>query len=414
VEVYAQPRLDDMELEPLVLNFVIPLPPTVKLGDYRALRKEVEPVTVTDEALEAALEHVRTHHEVLEDVDRPVEVGDKVTVSGKGQLGPSAKEEEEETEAETAVEPTEAVEAEETADTPDTDEGDGLENDGLEDDGLEADAVIFDQENVALIMDGDTLFFGHDFVNNVVGMNVGEEKTFTITFPDDFDDEEYAGREATFTLSVLNVQKRTLPELDDELAQKEGNYETLDELREMLRKELQEQGESQAKDELVEGMIDDLLTEAEMVYPPAAIDAEIDDMLVTFKNQVERSGWQWEDFMTMQGQDEDDMREQFRETAATRLKRQLALRQFILEEKLRIKAADIDAALDEKVARFDNEELRIGMRDYYRQGPAFEMLSSEILMDKAYERMQAVLTGTAPDLDALADEDEETAVDEEE
>ena len=85
------------------------------------------------------------------------------------------------------------------------------------------------------------------------------------------------------------------------------------------------------------------------------------------------------------------------------------LRQFIFDEKLRVTEEDINAAIDERTGQFsDNEALLAGMRDYYKSGPGFDMLSSEVLMEKAYARIEAVLTGNAPD---LAELDEETAVD---
>jgi trigger factor len=413
-DIYAQANMDDMKLEPLVFEFTIPLVPAVKLGDYRAIRKELEPVEVTDEALQAALEHVRSHHEIVETVERPVKAGDKVTLSGRGELLEDETDDEEESlEAEEPAE--KIVEEMETAAEAETvypvtaadEDGEGEED--------EDGNVIFDYENIDLVMNGEQLFFGQAFVDNIVGMSVGEEKTFTITFPDDFADKEVAGRRATFNISLLNVQSRTLPPLDDELARQEGKYETLAELEEALRNELQEESESNYKNDLLEGMIDDLLADVEeLVYPPAAVEHELDEMMENYRSQVTRSGWEWDEFLLMQGQEEEDVRQDFRETAEKRLRRQLVMRQFILDEKLRVKAEDIDALIEERIGRFDDEKLREGMRDYYRQGMAFDMLSSEILMKKMVERIEAVVTGNAPDLAELETEEAETAVDEEE
>ncbi|MBK7895967.1 MAG: hypothetical protein IPJ90_14040 [Anaerolineaceae bacterium] len=208
-----------------------------------------------------------------------------------------------------------------------------------------------------------------------------------------------AGREATFTVTVLNVRSRNLPPLDDELAKLEGTFETLEELRNSIREELQNNAEGEAKNQLVEDMIDDLLAEATLVYPPAAVEVEIDGMMDNFKNQVTRAGWSWEDFLQLQSVQEEKLRENFRVGAEEQLKRQLALRQFIFDEKLRVSEEDIDAVIDQRVSQFsDNEALLQGMRDYYKSGPGFDMLSSEVLMEKTYERIKAVLAGEAPDL----------------
>jgi trigger factor len=396
-DMYAPANFDDMEMEPLVIKFTIPLTPEVTLGDYRELRKEIEPVEVTEEAVQEALEHIRTHHQELEEVERPVELSDMVTLGGKGELLPLEEEEDDE---ETAESDAELEEAESETKTYDPEEN-----------------IIFSSESVDLVMDGEQIFFGEAFVNNIVGMGTGDEKTFTTTFADDFEEEELAGRQATFTISVLNVQSRTLPELDDELAKLEGSFETVEELRQSVQEELQTAAENEAKNELIEGMIDDFLEEATLVFPPAAVESEIDSMMENFKNQVTRGGWSWEDFLQLQNNQEEELRENFREGAQEQLKRQLVLRQFILDEKLRVTAEDIEAMIDERVSQFgDNEKLLEGMRDYYRSGPAFEMLSSEILMGKAHERMKAVLTGNAPDLAALeaAEEADESETDESE
>ena len=106
----------------------------------------------------------------------------------------------------------------------------------------------------------------------------------------------------------------------------------------------------------------------------------------------------------------ESLRDDFRENAERQLRRQLVLRQLILDEKLRIEAADVDSIIEERVARFDNEGLKDSMRNYYRSGNGFESISGEVLSNKVYERILAILSGTAPDpaeLAALADADEE-------
>ncbi len=88
VEPYGQPVLDDLEPEPLVLEFTVPLQPVVILGEYRELRKEIEPVELSEDAVEEALEQVQIEHQTVEPVDRPIQAGDMITVSGRGELAP--------------------------------------------------------------------------------------------------------------------------------------------------------------------------------------------------------------------------------------------------------------------------------------------------------------------------------------
>lgn len=363
---YRQPSIDDIEMKPLVLKITIPLEPIVKLGDYRAIRREIQPVEVTDEALEEALERVRSQHEILEPVDRPAEIGDLITVSGEGKI----------------------------------DEEDG--------------EVIWHEHETDLVLNPEKLFPSLRFVENLVGMSAGETKEFIFTFPEDYDDEELAGRNASFEVSVERVQSRELPEITDEMAQEEGEYETVEELREGLKKDLYEQSERQAKSDLLDDVVNEMMSEAEINYPPALVEAELDDTLANFKEQVTRSGWQWDDYIKLQSHTEESLRDEWREDAIERVRRGLVLRQFVEEEKLSVSSSEIDSAVDKRLGRFgENEELHDQLRSFFTQGQGLDMMTNEILMDKVQERVEDIVTGNAPDLEALeaAEEvDDEAAV----
>ena len=378
IDPYARPTLEDIQVKPLVLTFTVPLEPVVTLGDYRTHRQDVEAVQVTDEALEEALEFVRTRHQVIETVDRPAAEGDVVTLSGQGRF----------TTAKPAAEGEEAPPADAEGET------------------------LFEEERLEVLLDPKTLFTDTPFVASVVGMAVGDQKQFSFAFPEPYEQEaDFAGREAAFDVTLLEVKKRELPALDDELAKLEGK-ETLDELRESVRADLTREAEAAAKEKVIEDMIDRLLEDAILVYPPAAVESHLDDMVEDFKTRLSRSGWQFQDYLNLQGLTEESLRDDFRENAERQLRRQLALRQLILDEKLRIEAADVDAIIEERVSRFDNEGLKESMRNYYRSGRGFEAVSGEVLSNKVYERILAILSGTAPDpaelaaLSEAADEEE--------
>ena len=384
-EPYAPAELENIDLDPLVLKFTLPLQPVVELGDYRAMRREVPPVTLAEGALDEALLSVRERHAVVEPVERPIELGDLITLKGK------------------------AVADDEEA------------------------TVVFDEERIDFLMDGEKVFFGQPFVDALLGLSAGESKEFTIAMPaDEADDEEApeteaaadtdadaavaeeaadetpaAPTQATFTIEVLDVKRRELPALDDELAQEEGDHESLADLTAALEKQLLRQAEDEARSELLEAVIDEMLEEVTMVYPPAAITGELDSMVDGFKQQVTQSGWKWDDYLKLNGQKEQDLRTEWEERATTRVRRGLILQQFIKQEKLAVSRIDIDAAVEERLAAFDNEQTRTYMRDWLSGETGRNMLGNDLLMDKIYVRMEEILTGNAPDLDALAAAEEE-------
>jgi trigger factor len=351
---YRQPSLDNVEFEPLILKMTIPLEPTIVLGEYRSTRKELTEVEVTEGALEEALDQLRASFQELEEVERPGEIGDMLTVSGSGIV--------------------------------DAENGE----------------VIWSEENTDLLMDPAKTFPELPFVENIVGISAGEDTEFSVTFPDDYPEEELVGKEALFSVSVSKVQSRTLPELDDELAQKAGEYQTVDELREAMDKELLSQAEGRARSELLDEWVDELLEDAELVYPPAVMESELDSMVSDFKEQITRSGWQWEDFLKLQGESEQSLRENWQEGAAERIRRGLVLREFTRLEQLEVQASDVDEMVDKRLEQYgDNEELQEQLRTVLTKGQGLESMSNDILMEKIINRVEEIVSGSAPDLDEL-------------
>ncbi len=355
VTPFAQISVDDLDMEPLVVYFTIPMEPVVNLGDYRAIRREVTAIEVADEAVQDALEHLRTHHQVLEPVNRPAMEGDVVAISGTGEI---------------------------------------IEADSTE--------VIMDEERVELLMDAESTFPGTDFVANLIGMEVGDDGEFSIRFPEEYEEAELAGREATFSITVLDVKSRYLPELNDELAKEEGDYETLDELRDALREELRQQAEAQARNDLFDGFMDEMAESAEVLFPPVLVEDELAQTLESLKNQTKQSGWEWQDYMTLQSESEESLKEGWREEAEQSVKRGLMLRELVRREKLTLSEAELDEAVEKRLERFsENEELRQQLRDIFRQGPGLESIANDLMMDRVFERIEAIVTGNAPDLAAL-------------
>lgn len=362
---YRQPTLDDVEFEPLILKLTVPLEPTVVLGDYRSVRKEIAEVEVTEDALETALEQLRGSFQELEEVDRPAEVGDMVTLTGEGKI---------------------------------------MEEGG---------DIIWSEQESDLVLDPDKTLPDLPFVENIVGLSAGDNAEFSVSFADEYEDEELAGKEVTFTISVSKVQNRTLPDLDDDLARQAGEYESLEELSEAMEEQLLEQAKSNARNELLDDWVEELLKDAQIVFPPAVVESELDTMVSDFQDQITRSGWQWEDFLKLQGESVESLRENWQEGATNRIERGLVLREFSQLEHLEVNAADVDEMLEQRMSQYgDNAELQEQLRNVLSQGQGLESMRNDILMEKIVDRIEAVITDNAPDLDELEklsdhDDDEE-------
>lgn len=378
IQPYAPGQVTDMDLQPLVLKITVPLEPTVALGDYRHLQKELEEVNVTEEALTDALQRIQKRHQILEPVETPAEVGHVVTLKGEGRY--------------------------------------------VTDNAEEPSDVFFEEESIDFALDAGELYYGQAFIDQIVGMSVDESKTFTITLPADEDEADKAEtpaeaeaesekvpaepKQGQFTVTVLAIKSRTIPELNDDLAKEEGDYESVEDLKAAVRADLQKAAEENAKNMMIDEMMDELFAQATIVYPPAAVELELDGMVEDLKNRATRAGWQWEDYLKLQGETEQSLRDSWRAGATKQMKRSLIFRHFVEEEKLRITTKEIDDVFESRYGDMD-ESLKSSMRRFFSESAeGFSMLTSELLMNKMAERVRDIRMGNPPDLDALEEEEE--------
>lgn len=360
---YLPAQIVKLELKPMQVSFVFPLSPVVELGDYRALRQELPSVTISEEDLNTFLEDVRNRHSIVETVERPADFDDLVTITGMGHV--------------------------------------------LQEDGTPGETIL-EVENQDLLLDNNQLVFGAEFVTHLIGLTAGEEKMFRATLPDNFPTEAHAGKPAEFNLAITAVKRRELPELNDELAQSEGDYDTLDELREAIHTDMLEHQVQQARAKRLDQVIADIRAGATLIYPPAAIEHEIDHFIEEVKEQAKRTNLDWEKYVKDIYETEAALRDNLKDDSVQRLERRLILQQFIQEERLRVTKAEIEARARKRL-QGTTEQMYEYLFEYLTQGRGAESIVNEVLLDKVHDRIEAILSGNAPDLAALqqaADEEE--------
>lgn len=364
---YLPAEIGKVEVHPLKVQFVIPLTPQVTLGDYRALRRDLQTIEVSEPEITQALEEIRERQQIVETVERPAQIGDMVTISGKGHL--------------------------------------------INEDGSDGE-LIFDEKDTELILEAERFLFGEPFVNEIAGISAGESKEFQITLPETSNAPHLSNKTANFSLNVTTVQRRELPVIDDSLAQQAGEYETLEDLRQEIRKQLTEIGTQNSRNERFEQMLKELRLSSTLLYPPAAIPHEITHMIEEQKERVKRTGEEWAAYLRKNNTTEEQLQSQLHEAAQQRLETNLLLREFILGEKLAVKDKEIKKQAKKHLKELD-PRVRSYFRNYWTQGEGRDQLYSEVMMNKVQDRIEEIFTGTAPDLALLADLSEETTDEEE-
>jgi trigger factor len=345
IEAFAPGSLDDVQLKPMVLKFTVPLKPEVELGDYRAVRVEYTPPVVSEEELSDTLERLRERQAVLEPVERPAALQDVVVLDVKGYLR----------------------------------EGENP-----------SDFLLADKD-VALLLDEKADWPMVGFAPRVAGMKAGDEKKFDLSFPEDYANESLRGQAAHFEVACKEVKSRSLPEWSDELAKEIGAYESLDDLRAKVRAELAAQSEQASGRDYTREVVDRLVAQSSVTYPPVLLEQELDDMLEDLDRRLREQRLTLEDYLKIEKKTREELREENKPRAEDRLKRALVLSKIVELEGLKVNDADIDDRITALSAPFGEHAERL--RQTFSSAAARRMLGSELLTNKALERVTALAKG---------------------
>ena len=347
LEPGGMPDMEVLDLDPVTFKATVPLRPVVELGDYRDIRVEVEQSEVGEEDVQERLERLRGSMASWEPVERPVEMGDMVTMTATGTV--------------------------------------------------DDDKILDETDTVYLLAeDADRPFPG--FAEALVGAELDAPKEFELNVADDFPVQDVAGKAVQVIATVSDVKERILPELDEEFAQGIGEgYDSLEALREQIEEELKTESENTAEQELRESAINSLLECSNATIAPVIIDNEVNYMMNEQAQTLARMNIRFDDYLRSVGSSEDEFREQAREEAISRIKRAVALEKLGDAEGIEVADDDVEeriqSLLEQNREQYpdapDNPEITDDMRSSIRR-----MMHSE----KVMERLVEIAKGEAPDL----------------
>ena len=296
IELISRPSLDLNELdeEKVEYKFTIATRPEVTLGAYKDLGIAVEEVKVTEQEVQEKLESLREQFAELNIKEDEIQSGDTAVIDFEGFLNDVAFE-----------------------------GGKG--------------------ENYPLEIGSNSFIPG--FEEQLIGCKTGEEKDITVTFPEEYQAEDLAGKEVVFKIKVNEVKERVLPELNDDFAKdvdREG-ITTLDALKEELEKELLTNKENNAQEEADNKILTTVTDNATVEIPDVMIEEETDTLVEDFKYRLQQQGFPYEQFLQMTGQDEATLREQMAKDAESKVKLRLVLTAIAKEENIDVSADEIEA-----------------------------------------------------------------------
>jgi trigger factor len=339
LEPVAQPQFEMVQTEPLTFKAIVPLKPTIKLGDYTGIRVESKPAEIKEEDIEATLVQLRHQQAILSPVDRPLQFDDIATIDIEG-----------EKDGETFL--------------------------------IRKDVIYEVAKESRLPLPG--------FAEKLEGMSKGEEKSFVLSYPPDYEMQELAGKDHAFKIKVTEIKERKLPEVDDELAKSLGK-ENLASLREQIASNLKAGAEERARLELEQKAVDAAVELSEVEYPPALVDREIDRLLSEESRQFTEGISGLENYLTTINKTMDDHKAELRPMADKRVVRSLVLGEIAEAEKIKVEDSEIDAEIEKMLKDADKEEEE--MKKFFSLPQARESLRQFLIGRKTIELLVKIAKG---------------------
>ena len=324
IDPVTRPNVDIETLEEgkdLVFKATVTPRPEVKLGDYKGLNVPKNEVNITDEDVEKQLKTFQDRQGKLVDAPEGAEVkdGDFTTLDFKGFV-------------------------------------DGEAFDGGE------------GKDYPLQIGSNSFIPG--FEDQLVGAKIGEERDVNVKFPEEYHAKELAGKNATFKCTIRSIKTKELPAIDDELAKKVSKFETLDELKADIRKNLEENAERTAENDQKSAAIEMATNNITVDIPAVMIDNRVTAMIQEMAMRLEQQGMKLEQYLQYAGTDIAKLREQYRETAEKNVKTDLMLEEVAKAEDIKVEAKDLDeevavmaaayGATPQQVQKIIKEQGRIG------------------------------------------------------
>ena len=217
------------------------------------------------------------------------------------------------------------------------------------------------------------------FEEQVAGHNVDEEFDVNVTFPEEYQ-AELAGKEAVFKCKIHEIKTKELPELDDEFAKDvDEEVETLDELKEKLKKQISERKEQTAKTDFENALIEQVIDNLEAEIPECMNEQKCDELVQDYAYRLQMQGLDLNTYLQYLGQTIDDFKAQYADAAKKQVKVSLALEEIV-------KAENIEATEDEVNAEVDKLAEQYGMdADQIKKAVPTEQLENDIKTRKAVD-----------------------------
>ena len=311
-EIVSTPEIKVTQIEKgkaFIYEATVALKPEVTLGEYKGVEVKKAEAVVTDEDVENELTAARKKNGRLIDVeDGAIEDGDNTIIDSTGYI-----------------------------DDKTFDGGAGTD--------------------YPLVIGSHSFIEG--FEDQLIGKKKGETCDVNVTFPAEYHADELAGKPAKFVVTIKEVKRNELPELNDEFASEVSDFDTLDEYKADIRKKLQEKKEQDAKVENENNVIEKVVENAQMELPQPMVDTQAREMVENYARRLQSQGLNINDYMKYTGMTPEKLMEQMRPEAEKRIKTRLVLEKVVEVENVEVSDEKLDEQINEIAASYKLEGAKL-------------------------------------------------------
>ena len=301
----AESELEIEKGKSFIFEAEVTLKPEIKLGKYKGVKVEAMDTTVTDEDVAAELDKVKEQNARLVAADdKAVEDGDQTTIDFEGFV----------------------------------------------------DGVAFEGgkgEDYPLTIGSHS--FIDTFEEQLIGKKVGEEVEVNVTFPEQYQAKELAGKPAMFKVTIKEIKVKEYPELDDDFAQDVSEFDTLDEYKADIKKNLEEKKAQEAEADKESKVIEAIVNDSEMDIPEKMIEAQCQQMVEEFAQNIAMQGISFDQYMQFTGTTVDQLTEQVKPQAEARVQSSLVLEAIVKAEKIEASDEEFDEEIKRMAERYQME-----------------------------------------------------------
>lgn len=349
IEVVGAPEPEVVsmnETDGATLKVKVAVKPEVTLGDYAGLSVTKKVHTVKDSAVDAELARMQDRNGRLLTREGAAENGDTVDIDFEGYV------------------------------------------DGVAFEGGKA-------EHYSLVLGSNSFIPG--FEDQVVGHVAGEEFDVNVTFPEQYQAEELAGKAAVFKIKLHEVKYKELPELDDDFAKDVSEYDTLDELKASIRKGMEDNADRSADQQVENDLIEQVVNGMQAEIPQAMYDSRVDELVRDFEYRMSQQGLKMDMYLQYMGMTMEQLRGQFAEQAEKQVKMRLAMEAIVAKENITVSDEEFDAEVKRIADAYKMEE------DKVRSIVDADAVKQDLAVNKAIDFVKEKANVTTEQVDDSAD-----------